>query len=190
MLRQFIWHLIAKLINPVYATRRLGVRVGEGCRICPASFGGEPWLVSIGHRVTVAPKVVFLTHDGATWLIRDDRGRRYRYGRIDIGNDVFVGYGAIIMPGVRIGNRVIVGAGSVVTRSVPDGCIVAGNPARVIARYSDYEHRALETFGVMDPQSKASFRAKINGIVEPDFLPPLPIPDTLSTTPARTAPPA
>jgi maltose O-acetyltransferase len=59
--------------------------------------------------------------------------RREEYGKpIDIGSDVWVGGGAIILPGVRIGARAVIGAGSVVTRDVPDGVFAAGNPCRVI----------------------------------------------------------
>ncbi len=49
-----------------------------------------------------------------------------------IGDNVWVGGGAIIMPGVRVGANAVIGAGSVVTKDVPAGCVVAGNPARVI----------------------------------------------------------
>ena len=59
--------------------------------------------------------------------------RREEFGKpIDIGSDVWVGGGAIILPGVRIGSRAVIGAGSVVTRDVPDGVFAAGNPCRVI----------------------------------------------------------
>lgn len=51
---------------------------------------------------------------------------------VEIGSDVWVGGGAIILPGVRIGSRTVIGAGSVVTRDVPDGVFAAGNPCRVI----------------------------------------------------------
>lgn len=51
---------------------------------------------------------------------------------ISIGEDVWVGGGAIICPGVTIGNRSIIGAGSVVTKDIPDDVIAAGNPCRVI----------------------------------------------------------
>lgn len=51
---------------------------------------------------------------------------------IDIGSDVWVGGGAIILAGVTIGSRAVIGAGSVVTRDVPDGVFAAGNPCRVI----------------------------------------------------------
>jgi maltose O-acetyltransferase len=59
--------------------------------------------------------------------------RREEYGRpIEIGSDVWVGGGAIILAGVRIGSRAVIGAGSVVTRDIPDGVFAAGNPCRVI----------------------------------------------------------
>lgn len=51
---------------------------------------------------------------------------------VSIGNDCFIGAGTVILKGVTIGNRTIIGAGSVVTRSMPDDCIAAGNPCRII----------------------------------------------------------
>ena len=59
--------------------------------------------------------------------------RQQEYGKpVEIGSDVWVGGGAIILPGVRIGSRAVIGAGSVVTRDVPDAVFAAGNPCRVI----------------------------------------------------------
>jgi maltose O-acetyltransferase len=64
--------------------------------------------------------------------------RREEYGKpVEIGSDVWVGGGAVILPGVRIGSRAVIGAGSVVTRDIPDDVFAAGNPCRVI--------RVLET---------------------------------------------
>ena len=51
---------------------------------------------------------------------------------MEIGSDVWVGGGAIILPGVRIGSSAVIGAGSVVTRDIPDSVFAAGNPCRVI----------------------------------------------------------
>ncbi|KAB1183232.1 hypothetical protein F6450_04625 [Photobacterium damselae subsp. damselae] len=57
---------------------------------------------------------------------------------IYIGNNVFVGYGTIIMPGVKIGSNVVIGAGSVITRDIEDNVVVAGNPAKKIKSLETY----------------------------------------------------
>ncbi|HEY9447001.1 MAG TPA: DapH/DapD/GlmU-related protein, partial [Burkholderiales bacterium] len=56
---------------------------------------------------------------------------------ISIGDDTWIGGGAIVCPGVRIGARSVVGAGSVVTRNIPDGVLAAGNPCRVVREIGD-----------------------------------------------------
>lgn len=64
--------------------------------------------------------------------------RKQEYGKpVEIGADVWVGGGALILPGVRIGSRAVIGAGSVVTRDVPDAVFAAGNPCRVIRDITD-----------------------------------------------------
>jgi maltose O-acetyltransferase len=64
--------------------------------------------------------------------------RREEFGKpIDIGSDVWVGGGAIILPGVRIGASAVIGAGSVVTRDVPESVFAAGNPCRVIREITE-----------------------------------------------------
>jgi len=61
---------------------------------------------------------------------------------VEIGSDVWVGGGAIILPGVRIGSRAVIGAGSVVTRDIPEGALAAGNPCRVIRAVASESDRA------------------------------------------------
>lgn len=124
--------------------RSVGVTVGNNCRIMTKRFGNEPFLIEIGNNVTITSNVILLTHDGSTWLFRDEKGRRYTYKRVKIGNNVFIGVNSIIMPGIIIEDNVIVGAGSVVTKSIPQGCIVAGNPARVISRFDVYKESVLK----------------------------------------------
>ena len=64
--------------------------------------------------------------------------RRVEYGKpVDIGSDVWVGGGAIILPGVRIGSRSVIGAGSVVTRNIPEGVLAVGNPCRVVRQITE-----------------------------------------------------
>jgi maltose O-acetyltransferase len=64
--------------------------------------------------------------------------RREEFGRpVDIGSDVWVGGGAIILPGVRIGARAVIGAGSVVTRDIAEGVFAAGNPCRAIREMTE-----------------------------------------------------
>jgi maltose O-acetyltransferase len=67
-----------------------------------------------------------------------EQRRREEFGKpIEIGSDVWVGGGAVILAGVRIGSRAVIGAGSVVTRDVPGGVFAAGNPCRVIRPISE-----------------------------------------------------
>jgi maltose O-acetyltransferase len=64
--------------------------------------------------------------------------RHTEFGKpVDIGSDVWVGGGAIILPGVTIGSRTVIGAGSVVTRSIPEGVFAAGNPCQVIREITE-----------------------------------------------------
>ena len=59
-------------------------------------------------------------------------GNDYRTGTPSLGDQVFIGVGAIVLGQITIGSRVVIAAGSVVFDDVPDDCVVAGNPARVI----------------------------------------------------------
>jgi acetyltransferase-like isoleucine patch superfamily enzyme len=176
MFSRIILRLIYALKGGVDAARYLGVKVGEGCRIYPTSFGGEPWLISIGDRVTVTAGVQFITHDGATWLLRDEKGRRYRCAAIEIGNDVFIGANAIILPGVKIGNRVIVGAGSVVNRSIPDNCVVAGVPARFIGTFDRFEQRGLAEFPSDADRKGRTWREQVDSIIDRTRAPEIHVP--------------
>jgi maltose O-acetyltransferase len=67
-----------------------------------------------------------------------EQRRAREFGKpVDIGSDVWVGGGAIILPGVRIGSKSVIGAGSVVSRDVPEAVFAAGNPCRVIRPITD-----------------------------------------------------
>ena len=90
--------------------------------------------ITIGDNVVLAPRVHVLEHDSSTGIFIG----KTRAANVTIGNNVFVGAGSIILPGVHIGNRVIIGAGSIVTKDIPDNSVAAGNPARVICSLDAY----------------------------------------------------
>ncbi len=100
----------------------------QGTAIC--SYGS----ISIGENTVMAPGVVIMDCDGHTLENRNVEGEvsKLDISPVSIGKDVWIGYGAIILPGVTIGDGVVIGAGSVVSRSIPAGCTAVGNPCRPI----------------------------------------------------------
>jgi maltose O-acetyltransferase len=87
--------------------------------------------VRIGSRVLFGPLVQIYTATHPMGAAERRKGLEYAKP-IEIGDDVWIGGGAIVCPGVRIGARAVIGAGSVVTRDIPEGVFAAGNPCRVI----------------------------------------------------------
>jgi len=88
--------------------RKMGVRVGEGADIAPqVSFGSEPYLIKLGNKVRISHGVEFVTHDGGAWVVRHYNPSFYNVdimGPIEVGNNVHIGVGSVIMPGVHIGD--------------------------------------------------------------------------------------
>ena len=147
--------------------KSLGVKIGDSCVIeKTADFGTEPYLITLGNKVRVTKGVRFITHDGGLWVPRNmglvDQ-RADKIGRIHVGDNVNIGWNAMIMPGVIIGNNVIVGCGAVVTKNVPDNSIVVGVPAKVIESIEEYaqknENKYLLTKG-MSPREKQEYLGK------------------------------
>ena len=91
--------------------------------------------IKIGDFTLFGPSVQILT---PVHPLEAGLRRKREYGKpIEIGLDVWVGGGALILPGVRIGSKTVIGAGSVVTRDVPEGVFAAGNPCRVIREITE-----------------------------------------------------
>lgn len=91
----------------------------------------DPAPVTIGSHAQFGPAVQIYTATHPLDAAERRAGPEYAKP-IEIGDDVWVGGGAIICPGVRIGARSVIGAGSVVTRDIPEDVVAAGNPCRVI----------------------------------------------------------
>lgn len=92
--------------------------------------------VTIGDNVFIAPNVVICTAGHPFDPPKRNQGLEYAYP-VAIGDDVWIGAGVIILPGVTIGSGTTVGAGSVVTKDIPAGVLAAGNPCRVIRQLTE-----------------------------------------------------
>lgn len=107
-------------------------------------WASEAYLITVGSDVTIAHHVVFHTHDGGVRVFRNNFPGMNVYGKITIGNNVFIGSDTIIMPNVSIGNNVVIGSGSVVTNNIPDGVVAAGVPARPLKSIKEYRENCLK----------------------------------------------
>ena len=96
--------------------------------------------VEIGDNVLFAPNVAVYTAGHP--IHPDARNAGYEYGRpIKIGNNVWIGGNSIILPDVTIGDNCVIGAGSVVNKDIPENCIAAGNPCRVIRKITEEDKK-------------------------------------------------
>ena len=141
--------------------KKLGLKIGEGCHISGnVRFGSEPYLIKIGNNVRITENVQFVTHDGGLWVLRNLNPEMNRFDIVKpivIGNNVHIGIGSTIMPGVRIGDNVIVGCSSVVTHDIPDNSVAAGVPARIIRNIDEYKEK---NFGNCVPTKNLSSEEK------------------------------
>lgn len=118
---------------PFYCDYGYNISLGHGVFLNFNCVILDVCAVSIGDHAQIGPGVQILTPDHP----RDPDQRRsgLEFGRpIHIGRNVWIGGGALIMPGVTVGDDAIVGAGAVVTRDVPAGATAVGNPARPVVR--------------------------------------------------------
>lgn len=138
-----------KRLDPLY--RRLGMpgglewadmlrergdfyAIGHDCYIEPDALIEDRGYIRIGNNVRIASCTI-LGHDGAVNMINRAFGLKLdSVGKVDIRDNVYIGYGCIVLPGVTIGPNAIVAAGSVVRSDVAEGTVVAGVPAKPVGR--------------------------------------------------------
>lgn len=92
--------------------------------------------VTIGDNVLFAPNVSLFTAGHPIHFEPRNEGIEYAFP-ITIGNNVWLGGGVIVNPGITIGDNVVIGSGSVVTKNIPPNSIAAGNPCKVIREITD-----------------------------------------------------
>lgn len=125
--------------------RERGVTIGDNFdgpdSVIDYCFGH---LVTIGDNVTISGTTI-LAHDGSTKKILGYS----KVAPVTIGNDVFIGYGCIILPGVTIGNKVIVGAGTIISKDIPDNVVVVQGHKetyRILSTYDEYVEKQKNLF--------------------------------------------
>ena len=107
--------------NSIEYLRSRGVQIGDNVHILNSLIDFDHgFLVSIGNNVTLGLSNV---------------------GRFTIGDELFIGQGAIVLPNTHIGSRVVIGAGAVVSRDIPDNSVAVGNPIQIIGTYDDFVER-------------------------------------------------
>lgn len=110
------------------------VTIGNDTHVQPrCQFSAYKGSIVVGARVEIAPACAFYSYDHGIepgTPVRDQPLRSR--GGIRIGDDVWIGYGVIVLDGVHIGNDAVIGAGSLVNSDVPAGAIAVGSPARVV----------------------------------------------------------
>lgn len=123
-IRKKIWKILVNLY-PQYLRNLYKMDIGDSAVISWTAHldkSVNPKGIHIGKGTWVLREAMILSHDHCRNLKVDTR----------IGDNCIIGIRSIILPGVTIGNQCVIGAGSVVTKDVPDNCIVAGNPAKII----------------------------------------------------------
>lgn len=120
--------------------RYAGVKLGKGNFINSHFWSSEGYLITVGNNCQITSNARFFTHGGGN-AVRKNHPNFDCFGKVVLGDFVYVGSNALIMPGVTIGDNVLIAAGSVVTKSVPSNVVVGGNPARIISSIDEYlEH--------------------------------------------------
>lgn len=128
--RQLMNRYVCKTMVAYY--RLKGYDIGNNCRISRSAIldRAHPKGVHIGDNTRVLMEAMILAHDYSRGALEGQS----MWCETHIGKNCVIGGRAMIMPGVTIGDHVYVGGGSIVTKDIPDHCLVAGNPAKIIRR--------------------------------------------------------
>lgn len=149
LVRKLIWGYRCDSQSYIRHLRSIGCRIGNRVTFFESNkiYVDEtrPYLIEIGDDVQITRGVTLLTH-GYDWSVL--KGKYFKVlgsaGSIIIGNNVFIGQNSMILKGVKIGNNVIIGANSLVNKCVPDNCVCAGNPLRIICSIEDYYKKRID----------------------------------------------
>lgn len=140
MVRKIIKSFYKVFASPKKYAEYIGVKFGDNCFFATKNWSSEPYLIEIGNNVQITKDVTIHTHGGGH-VARIKYPNFDTFGKVVIKDWVYIGAHSQVMPGVTIGKGSLVAAGSVVTKSVPDGIVVAGNPAKYVCTVEEYIYR-------------------------------------------------
>ena len=140
MIKRIIKTFCKVFLPPKRYAKYIGVKFGKNCLIATKNWSSEPYLIEIGDNVQITHNVSVHTHGGGH-VARKQIPNFDMFGKVIIKDGAYIGAYSQIMPGVTIGKGSLVAAGSIVTKSVPDGVIVAGNPAKYVCTVEEYIER-------------------------------------------------
>lgn len=134
------------LFEAIFVTDGAALHLGEGTTMVEAFFNfHEPFEIRLGKDCLISGQVSFSVSDMHTIFDLETK-RRINPGRsIEVGDHVWIGAAAQIMKGAKIGSGSIIGSRALVTKEIPENCIAAGVPAKVIRRNVSWD-RELESF--------------------------------------------
>lgn len=170
-IHRFIISNIGTSQQKVRLLRKEGAIIGDNTNIYGdlATFGTEPYLIKVGKDCTLAYGVKLITHDGGVRVL--NRLEKFGKGnkadiisKIEIGNNVYIGTNAMVLPGIRIGDNCVIGAGAVVTKDIPSNSVAVGVPAHVIKNIDEYyeTHKKIVRYtSAMSAKDKKIFYEKI-----------------------------
>lgn len=144
LLRQLLGGFGSQLwiAQPFYVDYGENIYFGDGCEVNMNCTFQDDQRITIGDRALIGPNVQIYTASHAlAGAARRGAGRGPGFSfcttqaaPVTVGSDVWIGGGAILLPGVTVGDDVVIGAGSVVTRPLPSHVVACGNPCRVVRR--------------------------------------------------------
>ena len=144
MLLRLKRRVVAKVRGQVDVDRLIaqGLKLGRAVYIAPTAYldPGHPWLIEIADQTLVGPWVIVLAHDTSTRL----QTGHTLIGRVTIGKRVYLGHGAIIMPGSTIGDEAVIAPGAMVHGDIPARTVAIGNPAQVVSDVASFTQRHHE----------------------------------------------
>lgn len=130
--------IVKFFMSPEKYAKFIGVNIGTNNFIPDKNcWSSEPYLITVGSNCQITTGVRIFTHGGGN-VARNKYPDFDVFGKVIIGDWVYIGTNSLIMPGIKIGDGALIAAGSVVTKSIPPKVVVGGNPARILSTVDDY----------------------------------------------------